>query len=302
MSQQIYYPHLYLFVYNLRNGLGQNASKIADNHKKFWEKLPPDLKVDQSAEEEYGYTENIVDLLTLHPDTKIKTHKFYAFQEAEAEFNGFYYPVRLNDTYGLLFSFSVNEQSKTTPKDISDFGKRRDFPKTEQASKFSSSNDLGKTWMLAGYLPPDFIKLEENKEKELEEKAKTIASEAYEKFTGNKWQYYENGKFLNGWIFEVWQSPHNWENLDENRHVLIIIYTSLEGLEKSAQFYEHWLRLFSYRNKVLSAYSNYQSNNEKIVKANKNSERESFYPTLPEDLEQLKKALIDNRVSSSNLV
>lgn len=294
MNEQIYYPHLYLFVYNLRNGLGQNSSQLAENHHRFWERLPDELKVDQSAEEEVGYTEDIVDLLKLHPDAKIKSKRSYKL--AKEKFEYIYYPVRLNDTYGLLFASSLNEDSTTKPIDISIFGEMRNSLRTEEASKFSGSYDVGKTWMLAGYLPPDFPKLEEDSDKkeELAEKAEAIASEAYEKFTGNKWQYPQKGKFLDGWIFEVWQPPHTWENLDKNSHVLIIIYKNLNGLEESAKFYEHWLPLFCYRNKVLWAYSNSKSKNEKIAKSNKDSDQESFYPSLPKELEQLKEALRDN--------
>lgn len=45
------------------------------------------------------------------------------------------------------------------------------------------------------------------------------------------------------------------KSVEGNIHVLIFIYPNKESMENAAEFYDDWMRLFCYRNKILWAYS-----------------------------------------------
>lgn len=53
----------------------------------------------------------------------------------------------------------------------------------------------------------------------------------------------------------VGQSPQKWNSLEENNHVLILVYHDPKIMEDIHQkFYEDWMQLFCYRNKIVWAY------------------------------------------------
>lgn len=47
---EIIYPTLDLFLYQLRNGLGDSDKQIEANHQNFWINLPDDIKVSLDKE------------------------------------------------------------------------------------------------------------------------------------------------------------------------------------------------------------------------------------------------------------
>ncbi len=286
----IYSPHLYLFVYTLREGLGHSRQKIEESHKEFWSNLPGALKIPLEAESQAGYTEYI-ELLNLHSHETIKRERGYYFPETGKEefagkypIDGFYYPVRMSDTYALLSACSVKD--RINPEPVSCF--------SDLKKKIAAQGSLGKTWMIAGYLPPNS-----------NDKHETIAQEAYEALTSQKWQHFQEGKFLGGSVFEVWSLRQLGQNLEEDySHVLIVIYPDMETMKKAAEFYKDWLRLFCFRHKIIWAYSNSRQGKQLLQatfsppeKTSTSTEIQVFSPTLdlPESsLEKLKTALREN--------
>ncbi|NEQ87939.1 MAG: hypothetical protein F6K26_50620, partial [Moorea sp. SIO2I5] len=60
------------------------------------------------------------------------------------------------------------------------------------------------------------------------------------------------GRLFGGEIFELWRyQPLN----QANCHVIIMIFPDQASMEKAAELYTDWMGLFSYRNKILWAYS-----------------------------------------------
>jgi hypothetical protein len=284
----IYSPHLYLFVYSLREGLGHSRQKIEESHKEFWSNLPEMLKVPLEAESQAGYAEYI-ELLKLHSHETIKRERDYYFPETGKEefagkylIDGFYYPVRMSDTYALLSACSVKDS--VNPEPISCFS---DFKK-----RIEAWGNLGKTWMIAGYLPSNS-----------NDKPEAVAQEAYEALTSQKWLHFQEGKFLGGSVFEVWNLRQPGQNLEEDySHVLLVIYPDIETMKKAADFYDDWLRLFCFRHKILWAYNNSRQGKQLLQATfsppdKTSTEIQVFSPKidLPEsDLEKLKTALREN--------
>lgn len=250
---KIIYPTLDLFLYHQRECLTENEADIQTNHTNFWSNLPKNLKV-ELAEEAKAENTDYVRLLEFSEIAKREKQFFFTASLGGYQIEASYYPIRLNDTYALLFDCYINDKLKPQPITCLQYLKT--------LADYKTAN-LGATWIISGYLPPS-------------SNPENIAKELYKEFTGKAWQNPQEGKFLGATVFEIWQSPQKWENIEqENHHVLIFLYPNLQTMEKTSSFYKLWLQLFAYRNKVIWAYlesrkCNHQLNNLLHEITNKN--------------------------------
>ncbi|MCL1473959.1 hypothetical protein [Argonema antarcticum] len=153
--------------------------------------------------------------------------------------DGFSSRRTLGDTDSLLLACSVSDNDD--PRDNLPFLELKDKLTTETEKLSISGELLGKTWMIFGYSPA--------------ENTEYIAKAAYESLNFGKWGDRESGQFSEAKIWEIWQTPQNWQNLQtENNHILIIIYPDLTAMGNSANFYEDWRQLFCYKHKIAWAY------------------------------------------------
>ncbi|MBD2467863.1 hypothetical protein [Nostoc sp. FACHB-145] len=219
------YPTLDLFVYALKTSLNTTDTQTKNYKAAFLAQLPPNTQIsDPDIEIEY---------LELIPD------KVVDFISHNKTLQGYYYPVRLNDTYGLQIDCSINNQ--TEPQATKNFAILKD----EIEQKINKELVIiGKTWMLSGWLP-------ENSSQNPED----IAKDCYDAlFKDALWQP-ERGNFLGGKIFELWRSENTNNHLNNTEHhVIIAIYPHRESAEKAAEFYKHWMGLLFYRSKITWAY------------------------------------------------
>ncbi len=240
--KKLVYPTLDLFVYQFRNGLGDSYEQIKENHKNFWKNLPDKIKVDLNKEEQAENPEYIKLLEELiKPAVKqqfnIQDNHYY-FKDTSDHYDlaGYYYPVRLYDTYGLLFDCSIDDRNNSQPVDA--------FKTLKKQAEVKSGN-LGKTWMVSGSLAPG-----------TKPEPEIISKEIYKILEGTEYQNPQQGKFLGATVFQVWKPPQKWQNVEqENIHVLIILYPNLWNMETAAEFYGDWLRLFNMRNKIIWEYA-----------------------------------------------
>jgi len=246
---ELIYPSLHLFTYDLRDGLGSGEEKIKNNHRQFCDKFPEDfpesLKVPLEAESQYTQT---IDLLTLINEQK----PFYLFKKSLSWYKveGFYYPVRIGDIYSLQFNCSVDDKVK--PQPINCFHELKTLAPIQLGQ-------LGKTWILSGYLSPAHSNCE------------AIAKAAYLDFRYNikeqasnqaiiasEWEFRKSGKLLGATIYEVWIPPTKWGSVEDNIHILVVLYPDANHLEikdkETAKLYENWMDLFCFRHKITWAY------------------------------------------------
>lgn len=240
MSQLIY-PTINLFIYDLRNGLGQSAKEIEQNRSRFKLKFPESIqnslfRLDHDLEVEY------IELLGNQ-----RIEKFY---ENNYLYEGYYYPVRLGDTYGLLLDCSVNNQTSTHSANY--------FANIKSEINLKLNNQsasIGQTWMLTASFS-DYA----NSHPE------AAAKECYQAFMpeGN-WErdLQGQGDFLSGKIFELWQhrlliqeddiqvAKNSIQDIQESCHVIIILYPNEALHKEAATFNFDWMRLFCYRHKIL---------------------------------------------------
>lgn len=239
----IIYPTLDLFLYDLRKGLGETQEELNLSQAFFNKKIPvvssPDLfALDTFFEVEY---------LELLSKVAVSVNCI----KDNLSLQGYYYPVRLGDTYGLLLDSSVDD--KTVPQPVTNFATL----KAEIEERLNGETaTLGQTWMISGWLPNAAEKSPED-----------IAKACYKTLMplGN-WQrdLQGSGTFLGATIFELFQyrsllkesplTPTSIQTVQENLHVIIAIYPNESAAEKAAEFYSDWMRLFSYRHKILWAY------------------------------------------------
>jgi len=238
----IIYPTLDLFLYDLRNGLGESQADIEQNRIQFQKKLPASVHPILFQKDNYFEVE--------YQELLPKVHPFETPSEPDS-LQGYYYPVRLGDTYGLILDCSINNQ--TQPQPAQSFATLK--TEIEQRSHGETAT-IGQSWIMSGWLPhPE------------SQNPDAIAKACYQSLMphGNWQQDLEGqGQFLGATIYELKRyrlvmkedtDITNLANLQDNQHILIILYPDRSAAETAAHFYDDWLRLFCYRNKILWAYS-----------------------------------------------
>jgi hypothetical protein len=261
----IIYPTLDLFLYDLRNGLGESQDEINQNQTYYQKKIPEAIhkilfQKDTYFEDEY--------VLLTEPHIFETISKPYSFQ-------GYYYPVRLSDVYGLLIDCSVNNEIEAQPakcfKDL----------KIEIEQRINNqSATIGQTWMISGWLPQSDDRSRED-----------IAKDCYKALIPDsnwKQDLEGQGTFLGATIFElsryrlkikdISETLTTIQSIQENQHVIIIIFTDKASADKLAEFYDDWMRLFEYRHKILWAYGQSRLLKQSI---------KNYFTTIEEDREKI---------------
>jgi len=224
------YPTLNLYIYDIRAGLGQNDEDIKQNRANFKRKLRlVSLEnqtildnLDQETEKEYLelFDQNRVD--SLPSDSNFPTHE------------GYYYPVRINDSYGLLLNCSLAENQKTN-----DLTWLKSLQKLVADSVSNQKGTLGETWFFSAQLE----NLEQSEE---------LATKIYQTLMpdANATEYkIGQSDFFNGEIFEFTKFNKH------KHHVIIIFYKEKSNLDNENKLFKHWMNLLFYRHKITWAYN-----------------------------------------------
>jgi hypothetical protein len=96
------YPTLDLFLYDLREGLGQTEENVEENRRLFKQKLVKINDEDFERRDKQYLEPEYVELLG---------EQRYSRFDSEIH-EGYDYPVRLGDTYGLLLDCSCKEEQE----------------------------------------------------------------------------------------------------------------------------------------------------------------------------------------------
>jgi molecular chaperone GrpE (heat shock protein) len=303
----IIYPTLDLFLYDLRDGLGENTGEIADNQAGFARKLPEQIR-SLIVQRDIGVEAEYVELLG-H-----RGREHFDSSSQKYTLKGYYYPVRLGDSYGLLLDCSVEhslghpERSKTEACPVSclaDLKAELDRRLADQPST------IGQVWMISGQIPnftPD--------------KAEAVAQACCQvpelELDWNR-DFRGKSEFMGGMLFDLWRyrfkrpdnssssalSPIlNIHQLQDNHYVLIALYPDQETAKKASQFNFDWLRLFAYRSKILWTYgqSQYLRKNLKddFVAIKQYIKDFNQAQTRRLNLKKLRKTLVDAQNTLSN--
>jgi len=227
---KLIYPTLDLFFYDLRDGLGQTEAEIEQNRSQFMQNLPDTLDKATIIQLDDKYLEpEYLDLLG---------EQRYSDFESDIH-DGYYYPVRLSDTYGLLLDCSL----KTTQSDA-DLTWLKDLQAYVTKKLKTQKGTLGQTWMFSAQLSN--VPTQEYE---------AIAKRCYETLIPGA-DFAENklvqSKFLGGYLFEFWRYTGVGT---ENNHIIIALYPNKTEAKKAAEFYSYWLPLLMFRHKIMWAYN-----------------------------------------------
>lgn len=263
----IIYPTLDLFIYDLREGLGENYVKINENKNNFFKKIAIDLDSSDFADSEVTLFESFKERDEEYESEYIEmlNKKRIWFQSNSGKYplKGYYYPVRLNDTYSLLLDCSVENElntsakTKRTPYPVDSFTTLKDYINQRRDQQAAI---IGETWMLSGELPSHCTV-----------KPEDIAQECYQTLIpGVNWEknLQGQGQLLGGTIFELWGQPSTVPSSPVNpldkHHIIIALYPDEEAARKASRLNYSWLRLFWYRSKVLWAYAQSRELKQKL--------------------------------------
>jgi hypothetical protein len=228
---ELFYPTIDLFIYDLRSPLNASASEVEQNYRDFLTRLPPGI--------EFKNIEIETEYLELTTPTRVK------LKPVNLRLEGYYYPVLLNDTYGLQIDCSVN--NLTDPQPIDSFASiATEIAKAAEPKALT----IGKTWAISGWLTAAHPEPE------------NIAIDCYQTLFKTKETPEIRGKgtFLDAQIFEIWGSP----SVASDR-VLIMLFPDRSTLEKAAEFYTDWMGLFCYSHKISWAYHQSRALKESLI-------------------------------------
>ncbi|AUB44290.1 Membrane-bound metallopeptidase (plasmid) [Nostoc flagelliforme CCNUN1] len=235
--------------------MGEDTADITQNQERFVRRFPERLhtiiKQRNTIEGEY------VELLGK------QGKETFDSSTVQYSLKGWYYPVRLGDSYGLLLDCSVEhslgnvQQAKNENIPVSCF---TDLKRELEKQLSNTPSTIGQVWMLSGQLSnftPD--------------NAKVIVRECSQVNELNlNWDldFRDQTQFLGGMLFEFWRyrlhippdlrKVSNIHDIQENNYTLIFIYPDENTAKKAAEFNFDWLRLFHYRSKIIWAYGQSQ--------------------------------------------
>jgi len=237
-------PTIDLFLYDLRNSLGDDETDIKQKRQYFYQKFHQAVqeKLKQDGQENNQGIE--VEYIHLLKST-------YALLDPNSSGeDGYYYPVRLGDSYGLLLEVATSD--KKTPEY---FGELREKIQQKLGENIAT---LGQTWMLSTYLP--------NSSETTPEEIEIIAQKCYKAIFPNakKIEFDGQGEFIGARIFEesdyslkqqtVKLTDKEVVTVVQNQHIIIAIYPDQKAFNILGKFYEDWMRLFYYHHKITWAF------------------------------------------------
>ncbi|MEI2423180.1 hypothetical protein V6O07_23100 [Arthrospira platensis SPKY2] len=250
IMNEIIYPTVNTYLYDLRNSLGESTDDVQQRRQSFFAKIPYKLNgyLYDNEQWEAEYIEILGD------------QQIIRFGEDRgATYEGFYYPVCLNDSYGLLISCSVNNKTPQPATIVKDLKQEIDRKLSEHKPT------LGQTWLIYGELACPgkqnskqiAISLyqslfpERNWENDLQGSNDAFESHFFElSFHRLKFNANEN-------ISEDFRRcRYSIDEVLENYHVIIILYPHkivAETIAKLLNF--EGMSLFCYRSKILWSYS-----------------------------------------------
>ncbi|NEU77381.1 hypothetical protein PI95_034160 [Hassallia byssoidea VB512170] len=263
---EIIFPSIDIFLYDLKDGLGQEKTTIDQNCRNFCKKIYGDLdetKFEEKYKQFHNYQDTEVEVIELL-DTRNRNFP--------SPLDGYYYPVQIGDTYALQINYSgkldANSKYNDKPQGIKD----EPFLKLKQeiTQRISGqTGTIGQTWLFWGKVKSY------NTDQEIEK----VAQKCYTQIVSNyDWErdLIGKGKLEEGMIFELWYSPQNlggngkefWEKFrQENGHVFIWLFPDSvspdEMIKRVRSTYYQFMRLWLYRHKVVWSY--YQSRYQKTL-------------------------------------
>lgn len=278
MKKLLNYTTLDLFVYDLADGIGQRQDEISQNRRDFWRKVYGD-KLDQKLLEKLALAENnLSNYIELFGSGKAR---FYPF---EYPLDGYYYAVKLGDTYALQIDCSgiSNDPDFTALPTLEQLPILRDIILEKQ---YGVAETLGKTWLLWG----------QSADRSLD--PESIARDGYRAiFSGDTLDPIEKGFYRGATIFAVERYDNTPDGRHRGQYCLMLLFDpdrSKEDIQKAiGEFYIDFIQLCHYRHKILWVYENSRRLKRSLKKT---------IPTIQGLIDSISDSLASSRVDLNRL-
>lgn len=246
-NSELICPTIDVFVYDLAEGLGQNQEEIIKNRHNFWQKIYPEIPQDDSKKLLLAETSDYIELLSP------KHQKF------EEPYDGYYYPVKMGDTYALQIDCS----GENPPPDLT--SKPQSIEVLEKIDKIviekkPKSSTIGESWLIWGKLAAS------------DQDVDKVAEACYKKlslFSDFEWEQNLKGKgeFWGAKFYEFWRLPSDRGKLEQNRHLVICLFQQDTDIQRIETLFTNFIQLFRYRNKIIWAYHQSRELKSKIKRS-----------------------------------
>lgn len=281
-NNQLIYPTVDLFLYDLADGLGESETTIEGNRRKFWQKI-------------YGENLDSGKLETLKQIESTPSDYIELLgtgQDFTDDWDGYYYAVKIGDTYALQVDCSgkiLPDPQKFLPQDISKLKEIKDEINNKTHKQPAT---IGQSWLIWGQLTSN--------DQSFLETAKNCY-QTLDLFPKPNWEndLKNQGEILGAICYELWRVPPDNGNLEQNYHLMIYLFpyrpdnsVQVAGQIMSQKLYPNFLQLFRFRNKIIWSY--YQSRQLK-------AQLKQVSPHLQTSIVHLPKQVQENQINLTNL-
>lgn len=288
------YPTVDLFLYDLSNGFGSDNAKVEQSFARFWQRIDRNLSP-KELENRKAVEKTFASYVELLGDQRLERFKH--------PWDGYYYPVKLGDTYAL----QVDCAGKTQDQDWDRLPLEEQLRQTKTII-LDHINDtpggIGEDWLIWGQrIDP----IASQNEAEVLKEYCQLAEACYGAIAIVQKPNWRNelkghGTFRGTFLFELERPDYIPDGVNRSAHTLICLFPpdQTEGDIQQAigQLYRSLIRLFHYRNKVLWAYEQSRQIKEALKTASKTIQKltqslAEHITTSKLDLERLQRDLAD---------
>lgn len=270
---QLIYPSFTLFLYDLREDLGQDRQKIRRNSHRFWRKLEPALDGDYDRLDEKQ--QQLLDKLSAREKPDASAMELFSESPQGKKplpppARGHAYALQLGDTYALQINYAGSTQEESDvlspqplhrlselQKGLLSLLNRQGVPQDLNPEKQGS---IGQTWLLWAKLPGNHP-----------ESSQVAAACRQQLVPQGRWEKTNprQGRFAGATVYELWQAPVDWSQPGlENQHLLVFLFPPRQQVEEAQatmeRLYPHLLRLLAYRHKILWAYAGSRTSKQSL--------------------------------------
>lgn len=238
-------PTIDLFLYDLYEGLGQSQEQVDQNRERFWRRIyNDDLSVEKLTRLQ-RQEENSASYVELLGGDEFKNQRFEFFKPP---LDGYYFPVKLGDTFALQIDCSgrLNDPHKGQPVRLDTLPQIK-----EKILHSGEAGEMGNTWVIRVQLADS------------DQPPQTVAQECYQQLQlipSPDWKRdcKNQGTFKGSSIFELERAQPSTDDCNRNLYVLIFVFSHDQSDQQINltfnQLYPHLIKLFYYRNKIIWMY------------------------------------------------
>jgi hypothetical protein len=242
---QLIYPTLDLFLYDLAQGIGQSESEINQKRERFWRRIYRDDLNEKKLTEFQAREDALSSYIELLDTQRIERFKH--------PLDGFYYPVKLGDTYALQIDYSgkINDSEWDN---LTEAEKLQNIKQTVLEHSQILPGEMGESWLFWAKVA---------NQNHTPETLETLAEECYknlEIFPKPNWKRDKKGQgtFKGITVFQIEKPDSTADGYNRNNFLLICLFpceqNDAEIKATIGKLYRELIPLFQYRNKILWVY------------------------------------------------